>query len=236
MSRRALPLLLLVLWSAPASAASAARFDLWFAGLRLGEVRVSMTDDGGGWRAEGEMTAKGLADLFMPSHGRAQAQGAWAGDLPSPVAFSADGNFGKHPQTVLLRHVPGEAPVIEAEPALRARDYDPAPETLVGALDPLSAAVAALTPRPPERACGRSLPVFDTRRRFDLEVAPGALQPDGRLRCEARYVRVSGFKDKHMALPPHPFTTWWTVRDGVAHFERAMSATPWGNAVILRKN
>lgn len=235
MSRRAALTLLLALWTAPAAAEHRARFDLWFAGLRLGEVRFAMSEDGGGWRAEGELTAKGLADLFMPSHGRAEATGAWAGDLPAPEAFSADGNFGKHPQTVLLRHVPGEAPQIEAEPALRERDYDPAPATLVGALDPLSAAVAALTPRPPEKACGRSLPVFDTRRRFDLEVAPGTLLPDGRLRCEARYVRVSGFKAKHMALPPHPFTTWWTLRDGVAHLERAMSATPWGNAVILRK-
>jgi hypothetical protein len=235
MSRRALLPLLLFVWAVPAAAEDRARFDLWFAGLRLGEIRFAMSQDGTGWRAEGEMTATGLADLFMPSHGRAEARGGWAGELPAPEAFSADGDFGKHPQSVVLRHMPGAAPVIEAEPALRERDYDPAPETLVGALDPLSAAVAALTPRPPGKACGRSLPVFDTRRRFDLDVAPGTILADGRLRCEARYVRVSGFKEKHMALPPHPFTTWWTLRDGVAHLERAMSATPWGNAVILRK-
>jgi hypothetical protein len=235
MSRRAALSLLLALAALPAAADPAARFDLWFAGLRLGEVRLAVTEDEGGWRAEGEMSAKGLADLFVPSHGRADARGVWRDDAPAPETFSADGAFGGKPQSVVLRHVPGEAPRIEAEPALRERYYDPAPETLVGALDPLSAAVAALRPLPPDEACGRSLPVFDTRRRFDLQVDPGVVQPDGRLRCEARYVRVSGFKERHMALPPHPFTTWWTVRDGLARFERAMSATPWGNAVILRK-
>jgi hypothetical protein len=233
MIRRAAAATLMTLAAAPAGAQT---FDVWFAGLKLAEIRLSVTETAQGWRADAALEGRGLADLFVPSSGRAEATGGWDGDEPAPVAFAADGRFGRKPQTVRWRHVPGGAPEIAADPPLRERWYDPAPATLVGALDPVTAAVAALAPRPAAEACGRTIPVFDTRRRFDLKVEPAAAEPDGRLRCEATYVRVSGFKEKHMALPPHPFTTWWRVRDGVASFDRAATLTRWGTATLLRKD
>ncbi len=231
--RRLALFLTAALAAGPAPAAE--RWDVWFGGLRIGEVRLQVEDAPGGWRAEAEVKAAPVFDLFAPSSGRAEAEGGYEDGAVRPARFAADGHFGRGRQSVTVRHAEGAPPVVEAEPALRLRDYDPAPETLVGALDPLTAAVAAFAVAPGGDPCGRSLPVWDTRRRFDLRLAPGAVERDGRLRCEGAYVRVAGFKAKHMALPPHRFTTWWRIDGDRPHLDRAVSHTDWGAATLVRR-
>jgi len=214
------------LGAAPVPAAE--RWDVWFAGLRIGEVRLEVEDAPDGWRATAEMKAAPVFDLFAPASGRAEARGLRAGGAVKPALFEAEGRFGDGVQRVTMRHAEGAPPAVEAEPALRLRDYDPAPATLVGAMDPLTAV-------PGGDPCGRSLKVWDTRRRFDLALAPGTVERDGRLRCEGAYVRVAGFKAKHMALPPHRFTTWWRIDGDRPRLERALSMTGWGAATLLRR-
>lgn len=232
---RAVPfaLALALLCAAPAQQAAAtelrdpwaADYDVWLGGFRLAALRVEMAPAPEGWRARAEVTTKGLAAFFIPAQGAAEAAPGW---------FRARGDFDGLLQTVEMRHAAGAAPEIRAEPALRQRAYDAPPQTLRGALDPLTAAVAALSPRPAAQACGQRVEVFDSRRRFDLALGPG-VREGGMLRCEGAYVRVAGFKDKHMRLPDSAFTLWWRVRDGVAEFEKAVAPTPLGHAVAKRR-
>jgi hypothetical protein len=209
-------------------------YDGYLGGLWLAEVRLSLDARGGAYDAEATVTAQGLAAVFAPSAGVARARGRIEDGAVAPASFEADGRFGAKPQKVAMRYDgPGPA-TLTADPPLRVRSYDPAPETLAGALDPLAAAVAALAPGPAEAACDRVMPVFDSRRRFDLRLGPP--RADGALlRCEGLFVRVSGYKKKHLALPDQPFTTWWRVAEGRAEFLRAQAATPYGHATLVRR-
>jgi hypothetical protein len=209
-------------------------YDGYLGGLWLAEVRLALDARGGAYAVEATVAAQGLAAVFAPSAGAARASGRIEAGAVKPAAFEADGRFGATPQKVAMRYDgPGPA-TLTADPPLRVRSYDPAPETLAGALDPLAAAVAALAPGPAADACDRTVPVFDSRRRFDLRLGPPVA--DGAfLRCEGLFVRVSGYKRKHLALRDQPFTTWWRVADGRAEFVRAQAATPYGHATLVRR-
>jgi hypothetical protein len=218
----------------PATRRWRATLDAYVLGVPLAEIALTVERAGPGYVAQARIETVGLGWLFAPSEGRAAARGRVEGAAVAPAGFEAEGRFGREPQRVTMTYAgPGPA-ALTADPPLRLRSYDPAPETLAGALDPLNAAVAALAAPDGAAPCGRITPVFDSRRRFDLAMAP-ATPEGGLLRCEGRYVRVSGFKRKHMALPDHPFVTWWRVVDGRAEFVRAEAMTPYGPAALVRR-
>lgn len=202
--------------------------DLHLGGLRAGEVTVAVTWDGPRYTARTDLRASGLAALLLSVGATAQAEGALAGDRLAPVVFEADGRFGKATQTVRMDYANGSPLPLSAEPPLRRRPYDAAPEALTGALDPLSAVVAALTPRPVAQACGASIPVFDSRRRYDLHLAAPQAIPGG-VRCAGEMERVAGFK--RAPREPERFTLDWRVADGIAYPARAVAPTAFGMAV-----
>ncbi len=210
-----------------------ARYDVFVGGLRGGELTLVVTRDGPRYEARADMRAAGLAGLLFPGSAQAQASGAENGATVSPVRFEADGAFGRERQRVEMRYG-GAGLALRADPPLRDRGYDVDVAAMADALDPLSAAVTALLPRPAAQACDRVIPVFDTRRRFELRLGPAVATRTG-LRCEGAFRRVAGYKDKHLSRPDHPFTVSWTVIDGMATLERAVAPTPFGHAVARRR-
>ncbi|TVQ54682.1 MAG: DUF3108 domain-containing protein [Rhodobacteraceae bacterium] len=218
----------------PDAAPYRATYDVFIGGLRGGELRLTVHRDGEAYAAEAALRASGLVGAFFGAEARASATGVESGAAPEPARFESETRFGRERREVAMRWEENPSIVIEADPPLRRRRYDAPPETLRGALDPVSAAVAALTPRPVAEACGRTVPVFDSRRRFDIALGEGALDGDT-LRCEGVYRRVAGYKTITAENVDHPFTAWWTVVDGVAHFERLQTPTPIGHAVARRR-
>lgn len=224
----------LALTSAPSVAREPfeAKYELFFGGLRAADITLSVEWDGETYVAESTIRARGLAAALLSTDARAMAHGN-GGSRPQPAGFRAEGRFGRTQQVVEMTYG-GPSPLpMHAEPPLRERPRDPTPESLVGALDPLSAAVAALTPRPPEAACDTVIPIFDSRRRYDLEVGPPQREANGRLRCDGRFVRVAGFRDLS-AGDFDDFRLTWRVDNGLATLERAEVPTSWGTAVARR--
>ncbi len=210
-------------------------YDVYLGGLRGGEVRLSVDRTDERYSAEATMRSAGLARLFFPGVAQARAEGATDGAALAPERFSSDNAFGSSRQTVSLRYGDGAGPVLEADPPYRVRDYDADLRAMGDALDPVSAAVASLSPQPAAAACGRTVTVFDTRRRFDLALGPAVREGD-LLRCEGVYRRVAGFKAKQMKKADYPFTAWWRVEGGRATLERAVAPTTFGHAVAKRRS
>lgn len=214
--------------------AFSAVYDVFLGGLRGGELRLSVERDGETYAAAASLRAAGLAAWLFPGKATAHAAGEWRSAAPAPDSFDAEGDFAGARQTVAMAFASDGSLALAADPPLRPRSYDADPSALDGALDPLSAAVAALAPAPAAKVCDRTIAVFDSRRRFDL--ALGAAKAEGdRIRCEGTFQRVAGYKAKHMKRPPDPFTVWWRVEDGVATFERAQAPTAFGHAVARRR-
>ena len=236
MTRMAMTMAAAILAAGAARAdAFSAVYDLFLGGLRGGEAYLSIERDGDAYAAKATLGAAGLAAWIFPGRATAEVVGAWRAAAPAPERFDAEGDFAGSRQTVAMAFAPDAPLALEADPPLRKRSYDADPSSLAGALDPLSAAVAALAPTPAASVCGRTISVFDSRRRFDLALAEprreGAL-----IRCDGEFRRVAGYKRKHLTLPPHPFTAWWRIEDGQAVFERAQAPTDFGHAVARKRD
>lgn len=233
MNRRCLPLALATVLMATDGAARQpfeATYEIFFGGLRAADVALSVDWEGDRYAARTHVRARGLAAALLSTDARATAAGNGTA-RPQPETFRAEGRFGRSHQTVEMTFGGASPLPMLADPPLRERSYDPSPQSLRGALDPLSAAVAGLMPRPAARACDTVLPIFDSRRRYDLVIGPAARGDDGTLVCEGRFVRVSGFK-RLSAGDFDAFTLQWQVDDaGTATLVRATVPTSWGTAV-----
>jgi hypothetical protein len=196
---------------------------------------LEVAREGDRYKALATVSAAGLLDWFVDAEAACEAEGALAAGAPTPSRFDADARFGDDRYRLAMRYdAPGAAPALDAEPPLRERSYDATPDALRGALDPLSAAVAACLPSPEDAVGDRTVAVYDARRRVDVRVGPARPAGD-RLRAEAEVVRVAGFKQKHLRRPPFPITIQWDRRDGLATLARVDGATPYGTAVISRR-
>jgi hypothetical protein len=219
-------------FAARAAAPFSARYALYVGGLKGAEAALNVRREGGRYAAAATVRAAGLVNWLFDLEVEAAAEGTLAGVAPAPERFDAEARFGADRYALAMAFDP--VPSVTAEPPLRERSYDARPEALAGALDPLSAAVAACLPVPEAEAGDRTVAIYDARRRVDVRIGPARAE-GARLKAEAELVRVAGFKAKHLSRPPFPMTLWWDLRDGVAELARAQGATPFGAAVVTRR-
>lgn len=130
---------------------------------------------------------------------------------------------------------------IKAEPPFQPRHYEIDPRAQRGALDPMSAIVAALFPDRKASLCNRKFPIFDGRRRYDisLEGVKSEKQTDiGTLiECKGRWKRVGGFKPKHMRKPDYIFTVeFMKEKSGRTLPVRAWTDTDFGAAMATLRS
>lgn len=120
-----------------------------------------------------EAATDGLIGRFAAWRTRSAAAGTLTGSSAAPESFRASSLWRGEPRNVRIDYGPRGALTAVAEPPADGVDRDPVPPDLQrGTLDPLSAVVATMVGVRDEGTCGRDLPVFDGRHRYDLSFAP----------------------------------------------------------------
>jgi hypothetical protein len=223
----------------PAVEAVSATYDFYLGGIWAGEMTFDGRFSGGAYRTTVTARTAGIVGLFFKAGAEAEAVGRINGDGFAPERFTADAYERRRRQKVDIRYESGTQASILAEPPYRIRPWsDPSPD-YPGIPDPISAAFQAFTPGGAEEICGRTANVFDGQRRWAVEIGPpqepGA---DGRIRCEAVYVRIAGFKPKLMGeRARRPFALFLEAReDGLYQVIRVIGDTSFGLAVLLLRD
>jgi hypothetical protein len=177
---------------APASAA----YDLFIAGIPIGEAELRIEAADGRYRVEG---AADFGFLFWGGEGVAVAEGAAGPDSLKPALYQLRYQGVSRPGAVEIAFENGRAVRWAREPEIpeeyREGRVPPGPEHLSGVLDPLSALVVpAAATASAESVCRRVLPVFSGYTRFDLSLE-GAEALDGEaVACAVRYRPVAGHR------------------------------------------
>lgn len=218
-------------------AAVNAIYDLHMGGIWAGEMTVNADFGVEAYRADLKARTVGLLGFFVDAEVQAQSVGKVGASGLTPQRFTAKMREDKDNQFVEIAYQGGSEPSVRAEPAYKDRPWSLAPNDQPGFLDPLSAGFAAFMPTPRDAVCSQPVDVFDGEHRWAIEM--GALTQEGdKLRCEAVYVRVAGFKPKKMGDRARwPFSLYYEERDdGMFHVVRAVGETDYGVAVVrLRK-
>jgi len=181
---------------------------LFAGGITMGHMDFDATQRGGQYHAVSTLQTSGVVNAFWQSEIQATSSGRLGAKNFVPALYDSfyTGKSGKR-QEVSLTYDGAAPPRLYADPAYTTTGFEVKPEETKNTLDPLSAITLIFSGLGAEAGnpCAVTAPVFDGRRRYDIEVAKvkdvdfrldsGLYQGKG-VQCDVRYHQISGFRPR----------------------------------------
>lgn len=207
-------------------------YDLYVGGIRSGELVLDARVSGDRYRARSVLRTAGIVGKVYDASFTAEAEGLVGNAGLVPQRFTADARSEGDEQSVDMTYAGRTPATVRADPPFTPKPWQIEPRAQTGTLDPISAALTALAPRPEGEICDRTIDIFDGRRRYAVDL--GKPVADGeRVKCHALYRRVAGYKPKELK-ETIGFNVWFEERpDGLMHVVRAAGESMLGVAVLL---
>jgi hypothetical protein len=181
---------------------------LYAGGITMGHMDLDATLRGQDYHAVSTMQTSGVVNAFWQSEIQATASGKLGGRnfVPSLYDSFDTGHAGKK-QQVSLTFDGANPPRLFADPGYSTTGFEVKPDETKNTLDPLSAVtfifsgVGMVAGNP----CSVSAPVFDGRRRYDIEMSKirdvdikmdNGLYAGKGVECEVRYHQLAGFRPR----------------------------------------
>jgi len=215
-------LLLVLGWASPVQAAGgaggetqtlpASRLEvgmtLYAGGITMGHMDLDATQRGGEYHAVSNMQTLGVVNAFWQSEIQATSTGKLGAKNFMPGLYDSfyTGRSGRK-QEVSLTYEGASPPRLYADPVYSTTGFEVKPEDTKNTLDPLSAITLIFSgvAAEPGNPCAITAPVFDGRRRYDIQVNKvrdidvrldsGLYQGKG-IQCDVRYRQVAGFRPR----------------------------------------
>lgn len=159
----------------------------------------------------------GIVSMFWQAKIEANSNGELAAHALAPSIYDSLYQRGESKKERVKVSFTGPEPTVEADPPYPAAQYPVTPEQKKEALDPLSAVTLVLAGIKADASnpCGTVAPVFDGRRRYNIEFTylkdekpdiDTALGKGKAHLCQMHYHQIAGFKPKILkegkAFPP----------------------------------
>ena len=217
----------------PAVAGMAAVYDFYLGGIRAGEMAVNADFAIDSYNARSALKTTGIIGFFYNLSFDAEVTGNINDNGLFPERYLSDTSSPKRDQSIKIAFKDGSPVSSRVMPVRRTRPWSIDPRDQNDTVDPLSALLTAFTPAPANAVCDQRVDVFDGRRRYALEIGQRQME-SARIRCDALYVRLAGFKPKWMGKnATRPFTVFLEERDdGLFEVVRAVIDTPYGPAIL----
>lgn len=225
-------------------------YQIALGGFDFGRADVRAEIGQNDYRLDALIKTEGIAEQFFETTFALESQGAFSGNRVKPARFVSTYTDGDSSRRVELLYRQGTAPTMSADPA-----YEDGFGPNVGAndvlmtQDPISALLLPVVSNGTS-PCERSLPLFDGRRRYDLQLrpdTPGGVMtemngPDEAysgpvMRCTVKMIPVAGYERKTLIklLERDDSIKVWLapVEDGRFWVPVRMTLrTPFGGAVM----
>lgn len=184
-------------------------YSVYLTGIPVGHAAVTVDLNKSGFVAEGSARTSGLIRLFSKGRGSASVRATVQSNRVISSFFNGHLNTSRRDQKIELNVVNGFAKEFSIEPP-QTHSEDRIPitnQSRTNVLDPFSAMLALVPGKgdllSPE-SCKRTLPIFDGRYRFNVELSylrteQAATKGEGYrgpvLVCQARYIPIAGHHD-----------------------------------------
>jgi len=178
---------------------------LYAGGITMGNMSLDATVRGSDYHAVSTLQTSGVINAFWQSEIQATSSGKLTAKNLAPALYDSfyTGRAGKR-QEVSLTYDKDAPPRLFADPVYATTGFEVKPEDTKNTLDPLSAITfifSGVTGAP----CTSTAPVFDGRRRYDIETAKvrdvdikmdNGLYAGKGVECTARYHQIAGFRPR----------------------------------------
>jgi hypothetical protein len=181
---------------------------LYAGGITMGHMDMDATLRGGEYHVVSNLQTSGVVNAFWQSEIQATSSGKLGAKNIAPSLYDSFyvGREGKK-QEVSLRYDGAGPPHLYAEPAYATTGFEVKPDDAKDTLDPLSAVTFIFSGLGAQAGnpCAVSAPVFDGRRRYDIEMTKikdldiamdNGLYQGKAVQCDARYHQIAGFRPR----------------------------------------
>jgi hypothetical protein len=181
---------------------------LYAGGITMGHMDLDATQRGGEYHAVSTLQTLGVVNAFWQSEIQATSTGKLGAKNFVPGLYDSfyTGKSGRK-QEVSLTYEGASPPRLYADPAYSTTGFEVKPDDTKNTLDPLSAITLIFSGLGAEAGnpCAITAPVFDGRRRYDVEVTKvkdvdvrmdSGLYQGKAMQCDVRYRQISGFRPR----------------------------------------
>lgn len=183
-------------------------YEAYFSGLHVASARTVIQVSDAAYSVEGRVRARGLLDFFSDWRGFAKSEGIIDPITGvAPTGHRNEGYFRGDKRTIdLTFNADGTVDVVETDTEEEEDDpKTPVPEdSLPGSVDPFSAIMSLATLLNEGGLCEGSIPIYDGRRRYDLNLTQGETRAFEASRysifageataCMVQIERIGGFR------------------------------------------
>ncbi len=181
--------------------------NLYAGGIGLGKVDLDATIHGNQYHAVSNLETSGIVNAFWQARIQATSTGEILGNKLQPSLYDSFTTKKDSRQQVSLTYEPNGNIRIYADPAYSLANHPIAPEQQKDTYDPVSAILYVATGigSDAKNPCDVIAPVFDGRRRYNIEVKKekdttvdmdNGLYKGPAVQCAARYNQIAGFSQK----------------------------------------
>lgn len=157
---------------APAAADGGARlqYDVWAGGVRILEAEITLRTQGERYRMEMEAELVGPPSWVEEYKLESFSEGRLGEAGPEPAIYRLESEEGDDDHWVQLTYA-GSLPIVEADTNLERKRREPVSDAQKqGAIDPLTGLLSLVLQAATYGNCEGTVPVFDGRRRFDVNL------------------------------------------------------------------
>lgn len=190
-------------------------YEMYIGGLQLGYIDVKANWNDERYEIDSKAQTAGIAETLFEGRYNNVSEGVLAGAKVSPRLYISDYTTTDNEQYVKVSFNGEEPTALLAQPPYDLR-YPVDRELKRKTVDPLGAYMYLMfgSNRSAEAPCGRTLPIFDGKRRYDFKIkyvkdiqirtgdkhayrGPGVL-------CEMQYTQIAGYKPRDKKSAPFP--------------------------------
>ncbi len=181
---------------------------IYAGGITLGKMDMDAAIRGADYHVVSHLNTSGVVNAFWQAEIQATSSGKISAKGLTPGLYDSfdTGHAGKK-QEVALTYEGGNPPRLYADPVYSTTGYEVKPDDAKATLDPLSAVmfIASGVGAQGGNPCALTAPVFDGRRRYDIEMSKArdiAVKMDNGLyqgkavQCDIRYRQIAGYRPR----------------------------------------
>ena len=180
-------------------------YQVYFGGLKALALEAEIALTGDGYRVRLGAQTQGIIDWLVGWTANASSEGTIRDGVLRPARHAIESRLRGTRRDAALTFRPDGSIDSVIEPSAEADEREPVtPEQERGALDPITAVLIAMRALAAQQSCEQRVPVFDGRRRYDVEFRDGGREvlkssEYGSFSGEAticlfRYIRIAGYQ------------------------------------------
>lgn len=212
-------------------------FNLYILGFRAGTISTAINKKGSNYALSGKVQPTAFLRKLRDVGYAGTTYGRFGkGHTYSPSKYTGNMRTGSRTSTVKMHWSKGRPNVDAYTPGREPRPYDIKPSAQKGTMDLLSSLHSVFEDSTKAELCGRTIPMFDGRRRTKLTLSKPNFSGVKGI-CKGTYSRVAGFSPEDMKERVNfPFTLLYEQQDdGNYRLKSLSTTTTFGKASLVRR-